>query len=228
MTGDSFSLWFLAMRTSERTQPRADRRLADALPASEQGGDGGGPPFHWDIAIDIGDMSGGQDLPDDEEGEVVRRFRSGKTSAREDVCNIAAITIAAVCLSRRPGGGRNGLIRWGPTRRAFPALTPAAVPIRTTGTWERYSFTVGNVLFLLMSDINEPSQTVGRGTLGGNPAGVVTGETFAWWREQVETHPDHIIVSAHHYMLKNTTVASGDWEGKAGRRRSLAESLPRL
>ena len=64
-----------------------------------------------------------------------------------------------------------------------------------------------------MSDVNEPSQTVGRGTLGGNPAGVVTGETFAWWREQVETHPDHIVVSAHHYMLKNTTVASGDWEG---------------
>jgi hypothetical protein len=29
----------------------------------------------------------------------------------------------------------------------------------------------------------------------------------------VERHPDAIIVSVHHYMLKNTTVASGEWEG---------------
>jgi len=69
------------------------------------------------------------------------------------------------------------------------------------------------VLFLMMSDINEPSQTVGRGDLGGNPAGVVSGETFAWWQGMVEANPDAIIVSAHHYMLKDTTVASGEWEG---------------
>jgi hypothetical protein len=29
----------------------------------------------------------------------------------------------------------------------------------------------------------------------------------------VESNRDSIIVSAHHYMLKNTTVASGEWEG---------------
>ncbi|MFL2542262.1 MAG: hypothetical protein ACJ0UT_09895, partial [Candidatus Latescibacterota bacterium] len=68
-------------------------------------------------------------------------------------------------------------------------------------------------LFLLMSDVNEPSQSIGRGDLGGNPAGVVSAETFAWWQEMVGAHPDHIIISAHHYMLKETTVASGDWQG---------------
>jgi len=72
---------------------------------------------------------------------------------------------------------------------------------------------VGNLLFLMMSDINEPSQKVGRGTLGGNPGGVVSGDTFRWWEKQVEENRSSIIISAHHYVLKNTTVASGDWEG---------------
>jgi hypothetical protein len=72
---------------------------------------------------------------------------------------------------------------------------------------------VGNILFLMMSDINEPSQKIGRGPLGGNPSGVVTGETFAWWKKMVESNRDKIIISAHHYVLKNTTVASGEWEG---------------
>jgi hypothetical protein len=29
----------------------------------------------------------------------------------------------------------------------------------------------------------------------------------------VEENPSSVIISAHHYVLKNTTVASGDWEG---------------
>ena len=83
----------------------------------------------------------------------------------------------------------------------------------TSGTWEHYSFQVGNVLFLMMSDINEPTQRPGRDLLGGNPGGVVSGETFEWWKNMVEANQDKIIVSTHHYMLKDTTVASGEWEG---------------
>ncbi len=95
----------------------------------------------------------------------------------------------------------------------FSRVDAAKRPYPITGTWERYSFRVGNLLFLMMSDINEPSQKIGRGTLGGNPGGVVSGETFRWWRKNVEKNPSSIIISAHHYMLKNTTVASGEWEG---------------
>jgi hypothetical protein len=65
----------------------------------------------------------------------------------------------------------------------------------------------------MMSDINEPSQKIGRGTLGGNPGGVVSGETFRWWQRMVQDNPTSIIVSAHHYVPKDTTVASGLWEG---------------
>jgi hypothetical protein len=99
----------------------------------------------------------------------------------------------------------------------FSGVHPGRRPYAVEGTWERYAFRVGNLLFLMMSDINEPSQAVGRGDLngavGGNPGGVVSGETFRWWRRQVSTHPDALIVCAHHYVLKDTTVASGAWEG---------------
>jgi hypothetical protein len=83
---------------------------------------------------------------------------------------------------------------------------------------------VGNLLFLMMSDRNDGGPPVGRGAYGGYPAGAVTGETFEWWRQMVEENQDAIIISAHHHMLRETTVASGPWEGfvkdEAGRWRS--------
>jgi hypothetical protein len=54
---------------------------------------------------------------------------------------------------------------------------------------------------------------VGRGKRGGYPAGAVTEATFQWWKRMVEDNPDAIIICAHHHMLKETTVASGLWEG---------------
>src|ERR1700724_348425 len=80
-------------------------------------------------------------------------------------------------------------------------------PFPIEGTWERYAFRVGNLLFLMMSDINEPTQKRGRGTLAGNPGGVVSGETFRWWQRMVEKNRSSIINSAHHYSLKDTTDA---------------------
>jgi hypothetical protein len=41
----------------------------------------------------------------------------------------------------------------------------------------------------------------------------VSGETFAWWQQMVEANPESLIISVHHYVLKDTTVASGAWEG---------------
>jgi len=68
-------------------------------------------------------------------------------------------------------------------------------PYPIQGTWERYAFRAGNLLFLMMSDINEPTQEIGRGDLGGNPGGVVSGETFRWWKRKVESNTDFIIIS---------------------------------
>ena len=213
MAGDTFNVWAFGDAHVGTDSKRGRHSLATALQTSEQGGDMGGPPFAWDIAIDIGDMSGGQEVPDDEEGrEVVRQFAVMERHRREDIYSI--------CGNHDRSGLDEPQAWWwrkwvDPTgeHTDFSGVDAAKRPYAIEGTWERYAFKAGNVLFLLMSDINEPSQTIGRGDLGGNPAGVVSAETFAWWQDMVAAHPQHIIISAHHYMLKETTVASGDWEG---------------
>jgi len=201
-----FQLWCFGDAHVGTDLKRGRESLADAIRDSEE-------LFEWDIAIDVGDMSGSQGLPDDDEGrEVVRQFGTLKKHERE--------RIYSVCGNHDRGGIHDIPAVWwqkwidpfgeyikssgvDPTKRSFSV----------EGSWDRYSFRTGNLLFLMMSDINEPSQKIGRGDLGGNPSGVVSGETFQWWKRMVESNPDSIIVSAHHYMLKDTTVASGEWEG---------------
>ncbi len=213
MAEDPFNVWVFGDAHVGTDLKRGRESLADAIRASEVGGSEGAPPFHWDLALDIGDMSGGQDVPQDAEGaEVVRQFGALQQHPREAIYN--------VCGNHDRSGLREPPAWW--WRRwvdpmglhtEFSRVDPGKRPYPVTGTWERYSFRVGNMLFLMMSDINEPTQTVGRGDLGGNPAGVVSGETFRWWTDMVAAHPDCIVVSSHHYMLKDTTVASGEWEG---------------
>jgi len=213
MAEQAFNLWAFG-DAHVGTDLRCGREsLAEALRMSEAGGDEGGPPFDWDIAVDVGDMSGGQTVPEDAEGEeVVRQFGVMKKHSREAVYSI--------CGNHDRSGLKESPAWWWQkwidpmgTHTSFSGVDSAKRPYPVAGTWERYSFRVGNILFVMMSDINEPSQKIGRGDLGGNPAGVVSGETFAWWKQMVEANPDSIIVSMHHYMLKNTTVASGEWEG---------------
>lgn len=193
--------------------------LAEAIRQSEYGGDTGGPPFEWDIALSLGDFAGGFGVPTDEEGaELVRQFAAVSKHRREDIYSIA--------------GNHDATLHTEPTQWWFrkwvdPAgentdtsgVDPTRRPYEINGTWERYSFRVGNLLFLMMSDRNDLPPPVGRGPvnaeqqIGGYPAGAVTGETFSWWQSMVEGNADSIIVSAHHHMLKETTTASGPWEG---------------
>lgn len=226
---DTLRLWTFS-DAHVGTDKRAGRdSLSGAITQSEFGGKEGGPPFEWDFALDLGDQSGGQALPEDDEGaEVVRQFQALKKHRREDIYNISG---------NHDRGGLNEVPnlwwrKWvDPTgeNTKYSGVNPGRRKYPVEGTWERYAFRAGNLLFLMMSDINEPSQKVGRGTLGGNPGGVVSGETFEWWKRMVESNRDAIIISAHHYMLKNTTVASGEWEGmQQGRKRQLEVPLSRL
>jgi len=181
-----------------------------AIPLRQSEGPRG---FDWDIALNLGDLSGAQGTPKDEEGrEVVSQYGALRKHKREDVYDISGnhdrdgLDEPQAWWFRKwvdPTGEQTEFSRVDASKRRFPI----------EGTWERYSFRVGNLLFLMMSDINEPTQKPGRGPLGGNPGGVVSGETFGWWKRMVEENPNSIIISAHHYVLKNTTVASGDWEG---------------
>lgn len=208
----ALTLWAFGDAHVGTDQRHGVESLARALRDSESGA------FAWDVAVDIGDMSGGQHVPDDDEGaEIVRQFGALRNHPRE--------AIYSVCGNHDRGRPRevpaNAWWRtWIDPEGAHPdtsGVSAARRPYPLEGTWERYSFRVGNLLFLMMSDINEPTQKLGRGDLdgfmGGNPGGVVSGDTFRWWREQVEANRDAIIITAHHYMLKDTTVASGAWEG---------------
>jgi len=173
----------------------------------------GGPPFPWDIAVHVGDLAGGQLPPTDEDGEeVVRQFKALQKHRREDIYDLAG---------NHDASGPDEPTQWwfrkwvDPTgeNTEFSGIDRRRRPYPVEGTWERYHFEVGNMLFLVMGDRNDGGPPRGRGERGGYPAGAVTEETFAWWKSMVESHPDHIIMTFHHHMLRETTVGSGPWEG---------------
>ena len=207
-TPRKFRVWVFADAHVGSDKKHGRESLAEAIRQSESA-----EGFEWDIALDLGDMSGEQGTPKDPEGEeIVRQFSVLLKHHREDIYDVSGnhdrsgLDEPQAWWWRKwidPTGEHTEFSRVDTTKRPFPI----------EGTWERYSFRVGNLLFLMMSDINEPTQKVGRGTLGGNPGGVVSGETFRWWKRMVESNRTSVIITAHHYVLKNTTVASGEWEG---------------
>jgi hypothetical protein len=196
--------------------------LADALRQSENGGAFGGPPFPWDIALNLGDYAGFWDAPEDEQGrEVVRQYSVLTKHRREQIYNLAGNHDAS------PDGhpaNEGKEANWWFRKWADPLGEHTATsgvdnskrPYPIDGTWERYTFKVGNIRFLMMSDRNDLPYPVGRKAEGGaSPAGAVTPETFEWWKNHVESSKDDIIMSCAHHMLRETTVGSGDFEGVA-------------
>ena len=170
--------------------------------------------FNWDIGINIGDFSAAIGLPLDEEGkEVVNQFKQLKTHKREDIYTICGNHDRNS--PQQPEGMwfQKWLDPIGENSK-FSEVKKENYTFPIKGTFEKYYFDVGNIRFLMMSDINPKNQKKGRGELGGHPTGAVSKNTFDWWVNHIEeNHKNKILVSAHHYMLRNTTVASGDWEG---------------
>ena len=210
---DSLQLWTMGCSHLGTDLRFGRESLAEAIRQSEQGGSEGGPPFEWDIVLHLGDLVGSALPPIDAEGqEVVRQFAASQIHPREHFYNVAG---------NHDASGPEEPCQWwfrkwiDPTgeNTKYSGVNPSRRPYPVEGTWERYSFRVGNLLLLMMSDRNDGGPPVGRGPIHGYPAGAVTGETFRWWRQMVEENQDCIIISAHHHMLKKTTVASGPWEG---------------
>jgi hypothetical protein len=204
----TFQVWVFSDAHVGTDQQKGRESLAIALRQSEAASG-----FHWDIALDLGDMSGAEGPPKDSEGaEIVRQFGVLRQHRREDIYDLSGNHDRSGLDEPQAWWWRKWIDPTG-EHSAFSRVDAAKRPFPIEGTWERYSFRAGNLLFLMMSDINEPTQKVGRGTLGGNPGGVVSGETFRWWKRMVEENRSSIIITAHHYVLKDTTVASGEWEG---------------
>jgi hypothetical protein len=204
----AFRVWVFADAHVGTDKTNGRESLVTAIQQSESSSG-----FNWDIALDLGDMSGAQGTPKDDEGvEIVRQFGALKQHRREQIYDLSGNHDRSGLDEPQAWWWRKWLDPTG-EHSEFSHVDAARRPFPVDGTWERYSFRAGNLLFLMMSDINEPTQKVGRGTLGGNPGGVVSGETFRWWKRMVQDNRSAIIITAHHYVLKNTTVASGEWEG---------------
>ena len=184
------------------------RSLAEAIEQSE--GSGG---FDWDIALNLGDFSGTQSPPGDAEGrEIVKQYGALKKHRREQVYDLVGNHDASGPSEPQQWWFKKWLDPTG-DNTAHSGVDARHRPFPVDGTWERYSFEAGNLLFLVMGDRNDGGPPVGRDELGGYPAGAISSETFEWWRDQIASNRDKIVISAHHHMLKETTVGSGDWEG---------------
>jgi len=207
---DRFRVWvFGCPHVGTDLRAAGRESLAEAIRQSEDDRTG----FDWDIALGLGDFSGSQTSPDDAEGaEVVRQFGVARKHRREDFYCIAGNHDASAPGEECQWWFRKWLDPTGEHTR-FSGVHPDRRQFPVEGTWERYAFRAGNLLFLMMSDRNDLGPPVGRGPRGGYPAGAVTSETFAWWVNMVESNSDAIIVTAHHHMLKETTAASGPFEG---------------
>lgn len=208
-TNRAFRLWAMGDAHVGSDLKRKRESLAEAIRQSEQEERG----FAWDIALNVGDFSGNQSSPDDDEGrEVVRQYAAARKHRREDFYDLAGNHDASGSGEPTQGWFRKWIDPTGENTQ-FSGVDPKRRRYPVEGTWERYSFRVGNLMFLIMSDRNDGSPPVGRGKRGGYPSGAVSGETFAWWKRMVEANCDAIIICAHHHMLRETTVGSGDWEG---------------
>jgi hypothetical protein len=229
-TGDgscTFRLWAGGCSHVTTDLSHGRRSLADAITDSERGGDQGGPAFDWDIMLHLGDLKGDQNTPDDRDGELVlEQFAAAEKHRREHFYNL---------LGNHDASGPDEPTQWWFRRWIDPTGENTAVSgvdnlrrlFPATGTWERYSFQAGNLLFLMMGDRNDGGPPAGRRSRGGYPAGRVTSDTFQWWRQMVEGNPDSIIVSCHHHMLEDTTVASGLNQGvDGGYHGSFADGAP--
>lgn len=209
-TRGEFHVW--AVGDSHVSADLGAGRESLAIPIRQAAGlVAGAPAFQWDIMLDAGDDCGGQTPPGDRDGKaVVAQYRALAGHYREDVYNVAGnhdadyYDLGPGTWFRKwidPLGENTATSQVDAKRRRFAA----------EGTWERYKFQAGNVLFLMLSDYNSAPTPVGRGSSkeknrGGYPAGAVTRETFNWWKEQVLANQDKIIVTMHHHMLRDTTT----------------------
>lgn len=215
--GREFRVWATSCSHVPADIRRGRESLALAIRQSE-GAVPGAPAFEWDIMIDAGDLSAHQRPPGDADGrELLRQYRALTRHRREQIYNVPG-NHDAPYYDHGPG---SWFRKWGDPlgeSTMFSGVDPDRRPFPVTGTWERYRFQAGNMLFLMLADRNDAPEPVGRGhsrdaKSGGYPAGAVTRATFEWWKQQVLENQDKLIVTMHHHALRDTTIASGYGEG---------------
>lgn len=172
--------------------------------------------FGFDFGVSLGDFSGQQGLPTDEEGAMYReQLTSGlKNHFPEDIYPLGGNhdrtdQPGILCgewfekwmdpAGTSPDSGmRNNL-------RPFPIVG---------GRWDAYEVHVGNLVLLFLSDVNRPTTPL-RGEGSGDPGGVVTPEVYEWWKGTCEAYrdTDKMVVTFAHYLPLETTTATSEYGG---------------
>lgn len=216
-TPRKFRVWATSCAHVPADIRKGRESLAKAIRQSE-GLIEGAPGFDWEIMIDAGDLSAHQTPPGDRDGkELLRQYRALTKHRREQIYNVPGNHDAPYY----DQGVGSWFRKWGDPlgeSTKYSGVDSNRRPYPVEGTWERYKFQAGNILFLMLADRNDAPNPVGRGHSrdkhrGGFPAGAVTRETFHWWKQQVLNNQDKILITLHHHALRDTTVASGRGEG---------------
>lgn len=184
------------------------RSLESAILDSTEGGNQGGESFAWDIATVAGDWTG-TPCPTDNDGlDLIDQWIGAGADPNRFygvIGNHDANTSDSWWFEKWVDPlGQN---------TAFSLVDNNARPYPVQGAWDHYSFEVGNILFLMLSDRNEGPPPFGRLCSAGYPSGRMSLETYNWWVQQVDSHPDRIIITISHQSLFETTAFTGFDEG---------------
>ena len=164
---DNLNVWACGCCHVHSDLKHGRRSLAEAIEQSESGGADGGEPFDWDIMLNLGDLSGTQGAPTDADGPpVVEQLKAGRKHRLEQIYCL---------LGNHDASGPEEETQWWFRKWVDPlGLNPQfsqvhaeARPFPIEGSWERYSFTAGNVLFLMIGDRNDGGPPKGRAEIGG-------------------------------------------------------------
>ncbi len=217
----SFRLWAFGDAHVGTDRQFGRESLAEAIRQSEFGGAQGGPSFGWDIAVGRRRHVRRASQP------ARRRRRAGGPPAALRCCASTGVKTSTRCAetttavdfpSPTPGGGRSGSIRWACTPN-IPGSTPQLGRYQVTRDLGTLLVPGGQPA---LPDAQRPQRAVADRSAGARwaatPAGWSPPRRFEWWANMVEQNRDSIIITVHHYVLKDTTVASGEWEGCAAAR----------
>jgi hypothetical protein len=196
------------------------------------------PGFAWDVLIDLGDWTASQQPPGDKEGRMLSdclnealgkdrgRFLTLAGNHDGDPKGWMPGTFARKYVN--PLGESDFLTTSGYSAEQREEFTVVCRVLDYPGMrWDRYLVRTGNLIWIMLSDRNEFDELAvsrgdssgqfqaGRGSAsgmpdGGYPSGSVTLSTFNWWKKVVEdpSFRDDILITAHHLLPANTTIAT--------------------
>jgi hypothetical protein len=217
MSSNNFNIWIAGCPHAPEDNEHGRKSIADAIHHVESE-----MSFLPDIGFILGDFSSSQepvDLKDHiKDGlDIASQLCSGKLFTRNRI----------YCTTGNHDAG-NGNYDWYNrfvddfgNNPAWSGVFSPLRPYHIAGTeTQHYKIETGNITWLVMYDQNDGPNPCGRGSdTSGYPSGSVLASTYEWWEKEMlsafENKKNPITLC--HYLLKDTTIATGDFEGVEGK-----------